>query len=162
MKPIVLLLGLAAGMAISSAAEADQHCCNHCGCEAQCGKVCRLVCETKLVTKTIYDCKCEDFCIPGPSSRSKVCMADCCDGCRHKTYCWTPGSAHMRTRKVLAKTEIRIAKPSYRRVVEDLCQQCQCRAVSVSAPPSAEVPLPPLLDARIVYPPNPVVDTAQW
>ena len=51
-------------------------CCNGCGCHQPCTKkVCRLVCDTKTVSKNVYSCECEDFCLPGCSKKCKV---PCC------------------------------------------------------------------------------------
>lgn len=161
MNPISTALALAASLAICFVVEAGQPCCHGCGCRDNCGKVCRLVCDIEEVTQVIYGCKCEDFCIPGPSSRCKQCTADCCNGCPHKTYHWTPGAATLHTRKVLVKKEVKIQKPTYKWVVQDLCPRCQCNAVSANYPPHAAVPLPPVADAQIIYAPNPVPDTAE-
>ena len=62
------LVALAYGSSLALAGD----CCQHCGCQCACQKVCRLVCETKKVTKVDYDCECEDFCVPGPSERTRV------------------------------------------------------------------------------------------
>jgi len=109
-------------------------CCHHCGCECPVQKVCRVVCEMKEVTKTCYDCKCEDFCVPGKSQRCpkcNQCECDCdCGGCKFgtKTWDWIPGCANVKTKKVLIKYEKKVKVPTYKYVVEYLCPTChsQC------------------------------------
>ncbi len=55
-------------------------CCAECGCRCNVKKVCRLVCEEKEVKEIEWDCKCEDFCLPG---KSEVCCEKCkCDPCK--------------------------------------------------------------------------------
>ncbi len=102
--------------------------CQRCGCECDCCKTCRLVCETKKVPVITYECKCEDFCVPGPS--------DCCVtydecGCKQKTY--TPTCAKVRTRKVLVKKETPKEVPTYKWVVENVCAPCACKCQAETA-----------------------------
>src|SRR5262245_10545834 len=69
--------------------------CQHCGCSCECVKVCRMICDMKEVKKTCYTCKCEDFCVPGPSKR---CDDTCCGHCPDcRDSCWVPTAAHIRT-----------------------------------------------------------------
>ena len=121
-QTIIVALVVLAAVSTSTAGHGD-NCGQHCGCSCECQKICRLVCETKEVTKVTYRCKCEDFCVPGPSQR---CQNDCncghCDSCNQVT--WIPTCAEVKTRKVLVKTEEKTKKPSYRWVVEYLCPQC--------------------------------------
>ncbi len=139
--PIALTLAfLAAPPAVTS--RAAEPCCARCGCAAPCQKVCRLVCEEKKVEVTCWGCKCEDFCVPGPST----------PGCRHgepvclpseaadkasapcvqaKCFFWTewfPSSAKVHTRKKLLKKVETRTIPSYKWVVEDLCPACAAQA----------------------------------
>ena len=119
-----LALALIAVASVPAIAGWGSHnCCQHCGCQCECEKVCRLVCETKVVTEATYDCKCEDFCVPG---RSQRCGSDC--GCGHCAACrqtsWIPVCATVKTRKVLVKKEEKIQKPTYKWVAEYLCPQC--------------------------------------
>ncbi|MBI2824555.1 MAG: hypothetical protein HYX69_07715 [Planctomycetia bacterium] len=106
-------------------ASADQPCCQGCGCRPCTKKVCRLVCETKEVTKKVYSCKCEDFCIPG---RSICCKKPCdCHGlcglfCDHYTY--KPTCGCVRTRVVPVITNETKTVPSYKCVVEEVCTRC--------------------------------------
>lgn len=117
-----LILALCALVTVPAFA-GGHNCCQQCGCQSPCQKVCRLVCETKEVTKVTYDCKCEDFCVPGRSIR---CQNDCgcghCDSCRDTS--WTPVCAEVKTRKVLVKKVEKVQKPTYKWVVEYLCPTC--------------------------------------
>ena len=109
MKTLWMMTLVAMGAMVSQA-QAGHHCgCPSCGC-SNIKKVCRLVPDVKKTTTFCYDCKCEDFCIPGPS---KCCGWKCvpnncpCTG-SHKEpnegkpcYC-----GHVRTRKVLIKIPV--------------------------------------------------------
>jgi len=98
-------------------------CCSHCGCCCQCQKVCRMVCEMKETKKTCYTCKCEDFCVPGPS---KQCATNCgcgkCKECREAAC--IPTVAYIKTKKVPVKHEEIVKKPTYKFVVEYVCPKC--------------------------------------
>ena len=128
--------------------------CDHCGCAAPCQKTCRLVCETKKVEITCWGCKCEDFCIPGPSKpgckHCEMVCEDCDAGCDpngvhyqpHK-FVWTewiPGCAKIHTRKKLMKKTITKTIPSYKWVVENLCPQCVAHSQSAAVPVGTELP----------------------
>ncbi|WP_254512104.1 hypothetical protein [Anatilimnocola floriformis] len=141
--------------------------CDHCGCVDACQKTCRLVCETKKVEITCWGCKCEDFCVPGPS---KLCSQHCemvCEECDKtpdaKGVCyqphkfvwneWIPGCcAKIHTRKKLMKKTITKTIPSYKWVVENLCPNCQAHAQSVAVPPGTELPQLPVVAAMTVKP----------
>jgi hypothetical protein len=115
-----------------SPAAADE-CCDGCKCQAPCCKVCRCVPTTKKVTKPVYHCECEDFCVPGPSTRCKV-----CDDCGQHHTVYTPNCAEVRTRKKLVK-EIKTEEvKTYKWVVETLCPNCaeKCGAPDASVPAS--------------------------
>lgn len=98
--------------------------CSHCGCCCECQKVCRMICETKEVKKITYSCKCEDFCVPGPSQKCDTGCCNCghCKDCRERMY--IPTAAYIKTRKVPVKHEEVVKKPTYRFVVEYLCPTC--------------------------------------
>lgn len=97
--------------------------CSHCGCSCECQKVCRLICETKEVKKTCYTCKCEDFCVPGPSQKcATTCGCGKCKECREAAC--VPTVAYIKTKKIPVKHEEIIKKPSYRWVVEYVCPKC--------------------------------------
>ncbi len=107
-----------------------QCCCDHCGCDNSCRKVCRVVCETVKVPKITYCCECEDFCVPGPSCRTKV-----CDECGHHKIIYTPTCGKVLTRKKLVKKEEVREKTVYKWVVENLCCDCcqRCAAADRAA-----------------------------
>lgn len=123
MKAWSVLAILAASACLTSVASAGESCCAACGCQCECQLVCRLKCETKEVTKVTWSCKCEDFCLPGPSTRCKECGTDDC-GCPKKTYSWIPGCAQLYTKKVPVKHEEKIKKQTYKWVVERVCPKC--------------------------------------
>lgn len=140
---------------------ANDGCCAHCGGTDGCRKVCRLVCETKKITTVCWGCKAEDFCVPGPSS---VCMrhVDCVCGddtdpkapcSQPKKFPWTEwipaSSAKVYTRTKLMKRTITKTVPSFKWVVEELCEQCEANCPVVDVPPGIEVPPPPVTDAKI-------------
>lgn len=156
MKNLIVAFALVATAVVGYATYAGEHrhCrCHHCGRAADCCKVCRLVCETKEVPEVVYECKCEDFCVPGPSSRCKECVTDC-EGCTHKVYQWTPGGAKIHTRKVLVKKEIKVKKTTYKWVVEDLCKNCEGTAPIVNVPADDAIPLPPSVESKLLYGPE--------
>jgi hypothetical protein len=93
--------------------------CDDCGSQASCCKVCRCVPSKKKVTKTEYECECEDFCVPGRSIRSKE-----CDECGHKKWVYTPTCAQVRTRKKLVKKDNTKEVCTVKWVVENLCPNC--------------------------------------
>jgi hypothetical protein len=137
--------------------------CEHCQSKPGCKKVCRLVREEKKVAITCWGCLHEDFCVPGPSKpgckhREQVC-ADCpADSTAVKTgpkhfvwFDWIPGRAKVYTRhKLMKKTETRTV-PSYRWVIENVCDECESRCSSVTPEPNA-LPPPPVVDAIIKHP----------
>src|SRR5688500_7438152 len=78
MQPRHLFAALVTALATFAANSTTTLGCDHCGHAGACQKVCRLVCETKKVEVTCWGCKCEDFCVPGPSK----------PGCKHcETVC---------------------------------------------------------------------------
>jgi hypothetical protein len=129
----LVIASLAAGWAIAG----DRHCA-HCGGSGPCQKVCRLVSEEKSVSITCWGCKCEDFCLPGPSKPGcEHCEMVCgtCDKCRDRNSVqaqpmpfvwknWIPGTAKVHTKTKLMKKTITKKVPSHKWVVEDLCDNC--------------------------------------
>jgi hypothetical protein len=114
-------------MLVASFAEAGDHgSCTSCGCHCGLKPVCRLVCEMKEVTEWCYDCKCEDFCVPGPSKKcGEECQPDCTSP--HGKSChtlWQPscGKAHQRT--LLIKYPVKKLVPAYRCEVVHMCDRC--------------------------------------
>jgi len=108
-----------------------QTCCDHCGCRTSCRKVCRVVCEVQKVPKVVYDCECEEFCLPGPSVRTTE-----CDECGHKHHVYTPTCGKLQTRtKMIKRTEFE-EKVVYKWVVENVC--CDCGDKSKDASDDAD------------------------
>lgn len=145
LQRILLLAGLALPWTAPSGALAEQRVCSHCGVEACCRAVCRCVPSTEEKEKTCYECKSEDFCVPGPScflgrkceamplpGKEGGCAGDCC-------LCWNlwkPRCAEVRTRKVLVVHEVKKEVPSYKWEVEYLCDECrQCCAEAMPLRP---------------------------
>ena len=139
---ICCALALLAGAASAQAGD----CCEGCGCDASCSKVCRLVPSTKKVTKTEYECECEDFCVPGPSLRTV-----CHDECGKKKIIYTPTCAEVRTRKHLVKKETSKTVPTTKWVVEDLCPKCANEKKSEPAPKDG-MPKDPVALERVAPP----------
>jgi len=139
--------------------------CHHCGCHRPCEKVCRLVREEKKVTIVCWGCKCEDFCDPGKSYRGclnceEVCIEDeaaegdipCSASKNFVWYDWTPGCVKgIYTKKKLMTKTIEKKIPSYKWVVEDLCSDCECKCLATQIEPGIIVPLPPEVNAKMVY-----------
>ena len=162
---------LAAALAIVSVAEAGDGCCAHCGCKAECRKVCRLVYEEKKVEVLCWGCKCEDFCVPGPSGPGCRHCETVCGTCeahadghephaKPKRFVWTewfPSCAQVHTRKRLMRKAETVKVPSHKWVVEDLCPRCEPECQGDTVRPGVEVPAPPVADATLKYgvPPSP-------
>lgn len=116
-------------------------CCDHCGCKEPCQKFCRLVKEEKKVEVICYGMKEQEFCVPGPSKRGcQHCEPVCtdCDGkgkdkdpdvdSKPRKFVWSdwiPGRAHIQTKTLLMKKTETKKIPSYKWVVEDLCEKCR-------------------------------------
>ncbi len=132
-------------------------CCPGCGCR-KLKKVCVPVCETKKETTYEYSCKCEDFCVPGPSKVVGHCVKKDCRGCEHCCPVRQPTCARVQTRVLLQKTPVVTEKPHVHWVVKTVCCGCgrtcgSCAAeggpcadeVTGDAPsPNSDAPAPPL------------------
>jgi hypothetical protein len=121
----------------TSALNAGAPCCGGCGCQPYTRKVCRLVCEMREETKPVYECKCEDFCIPGPSTCCKTpctCPGKCCQD--HTVWKPTCGCVKQRTVLVIKKESKKV--PSYKCVVEEVCTRCGHCARSRDYPGAAD------------------------
>lgn len=140
--------------------------CKFCGRNADCNKRCRLVCEEKKVEVVCWGCKCEDFCAPGCGKPGcehcdEVCQS-CADPdskvcCEPKTFLWkewTPfGKPKIYTKtKLMKKIEPRKV-PTYKWVVEDVCEQCEPPKTAGEKSP-ASAPLPPEPKADQATPDN--------
>ncbi len=80
----ILATMIVAYVAVITSAGGILHRCGHCNCDCECTKVCRLVVEEKKVQVVCWGCKCEDFCLPGPSDRGCKNCEEVCDDCTEK------------------------------------------------------------------------------
>jgi len=131
-------LACAATLGVARATHAGEPHCARCGCAGECRKVCRLVCEEKTVNVTCWGCKCEDFCLGGPSHLECRHAEEVCDFCDAptkagmpvtlpKTFAWNEWCASwakVRTKTKLVKKVVAKKVPSQKWVVEDLCSEC--------------------------------------
>lgn len=154
MPPRLLLAALLAGVAVCACNSPAALGCDHCGCSAPCQKVCRLVTEKKKVEIICWGCKCEDFCLPGPSKRGcKNCdwVCEYCDDADSKDICvqpkkfvwydWIPGCcAKVHTKKKLMQRKEIKEIASFKWKVETLCSQCCAAAESSPVPVGTELP----------------------
>jgi hypothetical protein len=132
------LIALSLSLAFVSNVLAD--CCDHCGCDCGCRKVCHLKCDVKKVTKIEYSCECEDFCVPGKSQKCgtkcechcKQCLLGCREHCCEKPV-YKPTCAEVHTKKKLIKHEVTKEVPTYKWVVETVCDDCACRCLTCKA-----------------------------
>lgn len=156
---LLLMLSLTVG---ADRSFADGCCCAHCGCRnAPVQKTCRLVCEQKKVTVTCWGCKEEDFCVPGPSRPGCKHIETVCDESadpkapcsQPKKFAWTEWSASscakVYTKQKLMKKTVTKTVPSYKWVVETLCEQCQAGCAPVSVPVGTHVPPAPALEPDV-------------
>ena len=143
---------------------AENSCCAHCGCHDGCQKICRLDCEEKKIETVCWGCKTEPFCVPGPSAPGCRHAEMICDACNEsgksgvlaspKKFVWTewmPGCAQVFTKKKLMKKSITQKVPSYKWVVEDLCERCESSCVGAEIQPGAEIPPPPIPGAILKF-----------
>lgn len=121
MKRMVAICALLLWASVAQAYE-----CSECGCRKPCRKVCKLKCDEKEEKKFVYDCECEDFCVPGPSTRcgvKTVCDDDC--GCKkHREVIWKPNCATVLTKAKLVKKEVVKKVPVYKWEVVEVCCEC--------------------------------------
>lgn len=129
--------------------------CGNCPqCGGGCQKVCRVKCEMRTVTTFKYCCKCEDFCLPGPSKCcGKKWVPDCASlfGGHYEQVWGPPCCGRVRHRKVLLKIPVTKQVPAYTCEVVNLCGKCGMAQVDEAAtaemrakeivPVSAEEPL---------------------
>lgn len=138
---IAVVLGFALGSAVIAQAGEGDNKCDRCGVESCCLKrVCRAV-PVEIETKeTCYDCKCEDFCVPGPSIK--------CDTRWHQDDCgcwventWKPTCAEVRTRSLLVRKEVTRKKQGFKWEAQRLCPACECLPPAAKGtPPSGTAP----------------------
>ena len=161
---------VAVAVSLQDRTKAGERCCEHCGRPGGCQKTCRLVCEEKKVTTTCWGYKDEDFCVPGPSKPGcRHCETLCEDNNDLKGPCsqskkfvwteWTPSlCAKVYTKRKLMKRTVTTTVPSYKWVLEDLCQQCEANCDVVEIPPGVSIPPAPTVNSTVKHiPPEPAV-----
>ena len=126
-------------------------------------KVCRLVPDVKKVSKWVYDCKSEDFCL----KRCPLHKDKCCNDCAECAKCDRP-----RTKTVLLKKLVVEECPTTKCIVEEVCEKvaytvyrkvpCGTTACPTVPHPGAEqIPAPkikmPEADPEISFPHAPVL-----
>lgn len=123
-------------------------CCQLCGVQS-CSKVCRLVCEEKKVSVTCWGVEDEEFCVPGRGV--KVCthceeVCECQDEpgevqSRPKLWSWREwqpcGDPELRTKRKLMRKTVVKKVPTYKWVVQDLCEECRTASPSDLPPAPA-------------------------
>lgn len=114
---------------------------------------CKVVPDVKKKTKVVYDCRCEPFCLPRLSCQGKHC-AQCgsCDGC---CKCESPPACgKVRNKTILMKKTITTECPSWKCVVEKVCERVPYKVYRMvpcdagSAPPAPCLPPGPALSGR--------------
>lgn len=153
------LLSLLLAANLPSVSRAGVGSCAHCGCSSsRCKKVCRLVREDRKITTTCWGMKCEDVCIPNPSTpECKHCETVC--GCRPdekdiitqpKKRVWTtwiPGAGgEIVTKRKLMKKTVTKSVPSFKWVVEDACPQCLAAIEPATVPAGITIPPAPRIE----------------
>jgi hypothetical protein len=128
----------------------------------------------KEVTEWVYDCKCEDFCVPG---KSKKCVEECAADCTspHGKDChtvWQPTCGKVHQRTLLIKYPVKKMVPTYRCEVVYMCDTCcgHCTGgapveqlpvvppeMAPGAPPSMPPGLPPAARPTVPYTVPPAV-----
>lgn len=140
----------------------DRHecCCAQCGCEVA-TKICRLEKDEKKITITCWGIQDEDFCVGGPNSiaceheecaceepdpAGKACFSP-------KKYTWREWyfneCPQMFTKRKLMKRTFTKKVPTYKWVVEDLCEACKSETKTAQLDPAIAVPPPPKLPAGV-------------
>lgn len=131
----IALAAVTLSLTLTASALAD--CCEHCGCDCGCRKICHLKCDVKKVTKVEYSCECEDFCVPCRSEKvgtkcechCKQCLLGCREHCCEKPV-YKPTGAVVHTKKKLIKHEVTKEVPTYKWVVETVCDHCAHRCLT--------------------------------
>jgi hypothetical protein len=156
-----LLLGLAALGSLAGSAIVGEGCCARCGRSGECCKICRVVYEEKKVEVTCWGLKCEDFCLPGPGAPGCRNCEEVCDFCDDagkangidsapKRFVWTewcPSWARIHTKKKQMKRVVTKTVPTYKWVVEALCEACAAKTASVDVAMEYDALPAPITDA---------------
>ena len=131
-----------------SPTEGFTRCCQLCGTPS-CSKVCRLVCEEKKVSVTCWGVEDEEFCVPGRGVKvcehcEEVCECQTEPGevqSRPKLWSWREwqpcGNPEIRTRRKLMRKTVVKKVPTYKWVVQDLCEECRNASPSDLSPAPA-------------------------
>jgi hypothetical protein len=146
---------VSSGCRVPGCAGTCRHCAK-CGCEDGC-LVCRLEPDEKKIKATCYAVECKPICLPNASQRGcrheeiVDCSKDGAPGSAKKFvwFDWCPGTAHVQTPKHLMKKTTEKKVPSYKWVVENLCEKCQRKCQQETIPAGADVPTPPRVAAKI-------------
>jgi hypothetical protein len=172
LKRILIVVGLALPALTSAEMRAEQHVCAECGAEACCRAYCRCVPSTEEKKKLCFDCKCEDFCVPGPSCYlgskceamplpGKEDACGCGGNCCITWNLWKPRCAEVRTRKVLVVHEVKKEVPTYKWQVEYLCDSCRdCCADAMPLRPQQGAEILPVSAETPIVAPAPAPKTA--
>lgn len=127
------------GGSIAGAAKPAEKKCDRCGiatCDLR--KCCKPVPVEIEKKEVCYDCKCEDFCVPG---RSILCETKCHEddcGCWVENV-WKPTCAEVRTRNVMVKKEVTRKSQGFKWEMQNLCCACQnLPPASKGTPPSGK------------------------
>lgn len=134
-----LLIGFSANIRADDACTTKK--CDRCGASACClKKVCKPVPVEKELKEVCFDCKCEDFCVPGRSILCDTIYHDDACGCWVENV-WKPTCAEVRTRKVIVKKEVVRKSQSFQWEMQTLCQACECLPPAAKGtPPSGKAP----------------------
>jgi hypothetical protein len=130
--------------------------------------VCRLVPDTKKLKVNCYAAECKPFCVPCPSHKGcrNVDCVDCskegvsCSQKKVAWYDWCAGDATMRSAKHLMKKPAEKKVPSFKWVVENLCDNCQAECEQQNVPAPHDAPPAPKIGAKILYGVPNVTDAA--
>ncbi len=115
--------------------------CDRCGQTDCClKKICKPVPIEVDKKEVCFDCKCEDFCVPGRSCLlDTICHNDAC-GCWVERV-WKPTCAEVRTRNVMVKKEVTRKSQSFKWEMQHLCPSCACLPPAAKGtPPSGTQP----------------------
>jgi hypothetical protein len=137
MRSVTTCCVLAFLLNFPSLAGAADRTCDKCGCHACCKRVCVCKPIEKEITKTCWDVKCEDICVPGCSELCGECCKE--DECGKWTFgIWKPGCAKIKTRHIPVKKEVKRKVPGFEWVVEYRCPNCCQNAGKPAADDTAQ------------------------
>lgn len=150
----------------------DDGCCIRCGRTSCCDVVCVLKRKMKEVEVKCWGCKCEEFCVPGPSKlKCKHCETVCAErggcqdgGCtagrqpqakpkKFVWFEWCPGCAKVHTRKRLMLKVVKKQVPIYTWEVRRVCRHCAgcCEGAEIIPGTEKSVPEPPVSGEILKY-----------